>query len=306
MWEIKKLTIIICGGDDREKYIYNAWKERGFKVRLFGSSLRDNLHYGHDTTKYDDIATLDSLTGVDVLVLPVWGINCRGNVTEKPGVPETDAVEINISRFLQTYRGQNLLVISGKVDEHIRSLVPPVVHFFNTLQDEELKQLNAIPTAEGVIMNVIRKYPRTIHGSKCLVIGLGKCGMSIAQALKALGGDVTVAVRRTVSRAFGLSLNYKTILINEIPQVLPEIELIFNTVPAIILTKDLLSTLKSGLMIFDVASSPGGVDLNEATKREIPVYNLPGLPGKVAPDTAGQILLAVYERVMKQHFRLPG
>ena len=48
--------------------------------------------------------------------------------------------------------------------------------------NEELTILNAIPTAEGAIQIAMEKSLKTVHGSKCLVLGFGRIGKILANA----------------------------------------------------------------------------------------------------------------------------
>ena len=64
---------------------------------------------------------------------------------------------------------------------------------------------------------------------------------------------------------------------------------IFNTVPAPIIRRDTLTAARNCLII-DLASKPGGVDISAAKDIGTRVIWALGLPGKVAPVTAGNII----------------
>ena len=66
-------------------------------------------------------------------------------------------------------------------------------------------------------------------------------------------------------------------------------DVIFNTVPAVILDRARLAELKRGCVVVDVASDPGGVDFAAAEELGVPAVWARGLPGKVAPLTAAEI-----------------
>ena len=67
-------------------------------------------------------------------------------------------------------------------------------------------------------------------------------------------------------------------------------EIVFNTIPAPVLTAGILEQAPSRLLIIDLASAPWGTDFDAAARRGIKAFPAPGLPGKVAPETAGKIL----------------
>ncbi|MBJ8192724.1 dipicolinate synthase subunit A, partial [Bacillus cereus] len=68
------------------------------------------------------------------------------------------------------------------------------------------------------------------------------------------------------------------------------VDLIFNTIPSMIITAQILSKLPLSTVIIDLASAPGGCDFRYAEKRGIKAVLAPGLPGIVAPKTAGAII----------------
>jgi dipicolinate synthase subunit A len=68
------------------------------------------------------------------------------------------------------------------------------------------------------------------------------------------------------------------------------IDLLFNTIPTMIVTAQIIANLPSRAVIIDLASKPGGTDFRFAEKRGIKAMLAPGLPGIVAPKTAGLII----------------
>ena len=55
-------------------------------------------------------------------------------------------------------------------------------------------------------------------------------------------------------------------------------------------TYDLLQLLPTQAMLFDLASAPGGIDQQAAQQLHLYYQNCPGLPGRTAPQTAGELL----------------
>ena len=73
-------------------------------------------------------------------------------------------------------------------------------------------------------------------------------------------------------------------------------DLIFNTVPSLVLDRNALRMIAKKAIIFDLASLPGGVDDDYAREEEIYVLHLLSLPGKRSPLSAGRI---IKETIMK-------
>ena len=67
---------------------------------------------------------------------------------------------------------------------------------------------------------------------------------------------------------------------------LGEFDLIFNTVPSLVLDGSRLRETKADCVILELASAPGGVDFDAARALGRRAIRAPGLPGKVAPRSA--------------------
>jgi dipicolinate synthase subunit A len=82
------------------------------------------------------------------------------------------------------------------------------------------------------------------------------------------------------------------------PNYLANADVIFNTIPVPVLTGEVLDRVSPNALIIDLASAPGGVDFKKAESMGIKAVLAPGLPGKVAPKTAGRILAKVIIRLL--------
>jgi dipicolinate synthase subunit A len=68
-------------------------------------------------------------------------------------------------------------------------------------------------------------------------------------------------------------------------------DVVINTVPAQLVNKHVIARFKEGVFLLELASEPGGFD-KEAVKRSgIRFLRASGVPAKVAPVSAGKILL---------------
>jgi dipicolinate synthase subunit A len=84
------------------------------------------------------------------------------------------------------------------------------------------------------------------------------------------------------------------------------VDVIINTIPAKVITSLVLSKMPSRALIVDVASKPGGTDFRYAEKRGIKAILAPGIPGIVAPKTAGQIIANVLSELLLERFKKEG
>ncbi len=61
-----------------------------------------------------------------------------------------------------------------------------------------------------------------------------------------------------------------------------------------------LKRIKSGALIIDLASYPGGVDFEKAKELGIKTIHALSLPGKVAPKSAGEIIESTILSILKE------
>lgn len=167
---------------------------------------------------------------------------------------------------------------------------------------EELQTLNGIPTAEGAIAIAMSELPTTLHGTKTLILGFGRVGKALGLALRGLGAVVSAATRNASERAFCEVLGFEALNYASLASEAGAFGLVFNTVPAPVLTESVLRNLPDGVPVIDLASAPGGVDAMSAERLGKKLIRAPGLPGKVAPVTAGAYIgKAVYSILREEN-----
>ena len=147
----------------------------------------------------------------------------------------------------------------------------------------ELAVYNAIPTAEGCIGILLQQRARTLWGAEMLVLGFGPVGQALAVRLSALGAGVTVCARRPEQRALAESLG-----------------LWVNTIPAPVLGDGVLARLRSGSLIVDLASKPGGTDFAAAARRGHRAIHALSLPAACAPETAGEAVARTVQTMLQE------
>lgn len=78
-------------------------------------------------------------------------------------------------------------------------------------------------------------------------------------------------------------------------------DIIFNTIPSMILDKERLNLLKKETIIIDLASKPGGVDFTTAKELGLNARLELGLPGRIAPITSAEY---IYNVVLRKHLKI--
>lgn len=229
------------------------------------------------------------------------GLCRRGHVVETfgvPGLPDTKG-----SLREATARAEYVILpMTGEPPEGLESCLPPRATVFcgkghyttNTVEYgkwETLAIANAVPTAEGAIQLAMEYLPCTLFGSRFLVIGAGRIGLCLAQKLKVLGARVTVTARKDSDRARLRSLGLTADRTGRYTLGLRQYVGVFNTVPATVLDPEQLRRLRPDCVLFELASEPGGFPREDCEAAGRTYVSGRGLPGRVAPKTAGEIIL---------------
>ncbi|MEG1888484.1 MAG: dipicolinate synthase subunit DpsA [Lachnospiraceae bacterium] len=167
------------------------------------------------------------------------------------------------------------------------------------MKSEEVAIGNSVATAEGAIFEAIQNSPRVLHHSSCLILGFGRCGQILAHKLKGLDCAITVSVRSTTALSSAYAYGYNVLPLHHLGEEAANFEYIFNTIPAMVLPKEILCHISPETTIIDLASDPGGLDYTFSNYMELNTHLRLGLPGKIAPCSSAKIL---YDEILKWTF----
>lgn len=283
---LKGLNILIIGGDRREVELCNHLHKMGAAVGMYGFSDSIIVSEKH---LVQELALSAELKRAHVIITPLQGIEDEGLVY----TPFFEG-QVKISDIQKDLQ-EGTLLLAGYISPLIKeSLRHKKIVLYETREMDEISILNAIPTAEGAIQVAMQHTEITIHGSQCFVLGYGRCGRVLAETLKGIGADVTVIARRKEVLSWVLASRMNPLLLDELAEGIHKADIIFNTIPAVVVNGAVLCNVKKEVLIIDLATHPGGIDFAAAKCMGIKAFLLPGLPGKVAPKTAGRILCQVY------------
>ena len=265
-----KPAIAVLGGDLRQVYL----------SRLLEADGRHVMTWGLEKGGAPCAVPLHQALEARVLVLPLPV--CRDGALNLP-LTDTRLETEDLWPRLRT----DQLLLGGMTGE-----LPPRLRedFGLTLLDyydrEELQAANAVPTAEGAIALALELTDRTLCGSRCLVMGFGRIGKVLSDRLRALGAEVAVSARKYADLAWVRAMGCAPCRTDALSGALGDYDLIFNTVPALVLDQRLLAETREDCVILDLASAPGGVDFDAAARLGRRAQAAPGLPGKTAPRSA--------------------
>lgn len=278
---MKKAVYAVIGGDERYLLAANYLSSLGDHVRIFG--FDSGAIVDQSVTVSDFL--FSAIHGADYIILP---LPCS---IEK-GLIHTPLYKDSISLdALFCHIKPNQIVFGGKLDTSFcAALAEKNIICHDYAEREEFSILNAIPTAEGAIEIAIRELPFTLHGSNCLVIGYGRIAKVLCHSLAGLGAQVSAAARKESDRTWMQTFGYKPIHTKDLTEHISQFQVIINTVPQVLLTRDVLRQIKQDALIIDLASRPGGVDFESAKELGLKVIWALSLPGKVAPQSAANII----------------
>lgn len=275
-----KLSVI--GGDARQYVTAKRLRSAGFDCITFAMppGCPEN-----DTDAVPAAASLgECLAGTSAVIL---------------GIPySTDGRHINCKsadcavsfRSLCEKLAPRSLILGGKVTPEAQATAALYgVDLIDYLEREEVNIHNAVPTAEGALAIAMNELPVTICGSRVAVLGYGRIGRVLAERLRALGARVTVAVRKKRDEAWCRLSGFEVVGFNTLDN-LKGSQTVFNTVPACVLGRRELEAIGRETLYIDLASKPGGVDMEAARLLGCRVIWALSLPGKVAVRTAGEII----------------
>ncbi|MGS0764695.1 dipicolinate synthase subunit DpsA [Syntrophomonas curvata] len=283
------IKIAVLGGDDRELILTNELVKMGATVVVAGFP-KDKVGPGAFVVYTVEEACKDA----EVVILPLPG-------TSTDGVIRAVYAEGSLKLTEKAVAGiaQNALVLIGSARPFLKEWA--LTYGFNLIEVidmDEIAVLNSIPTAEGAIQIAMEETRITIHGSRSCVVGFGRVGITLARILKAMGSDVTVVARNQGQLARAYEMGCKRADFSGLREIMNDADIVFNTVPAMVIDRETLKYANSNVLIIDLASQPGGTDFEAANDYGLKAILAPGLPGKVAPVYAGKILADVIPRLI--------
>ncbi|NLI57980.1 MAG: dipicolinate synthase subunit DpsA [Clostridium sp.] len=280
----------VLGGDLRSVKLAELIKKQGDDVNIYGFGKIECDISCKEILKLDDL-----IKNTDIIIGP---LPCSYD-NETFNAPY-HFEKIYIKEVFEKINKKQLF-IAGKLSKEIVSIANSKdIKFFDLLKREEMAVLNAIPTAEGAIQIAMEEMPVTIHGSKALVLGFGRVGKTLAKMLDGIGAKTFVAVRKYSDIAWIKSYGYNAVPLNELGEHIENADVIFNSIPHLILGGDMLNRIRKDCLIIDLASKPGGVDFEKAKEYGIKTKWALSLPGKVAPLTAAGILKDTINNIISE------
>lgn len=284
------LTIAVVAGDAREQEIARCAVRAGAKVRAFGFPWPDQGIEG----VYHASDAADALKGADIALMPIPGIAPDGGLFA-PSNPE----RIIPSREMLAGMNKGANIILGWADDNLKSHCEALGITLHEYEwDVDLMLLRGPAIVEGVLKVLIENTQITIHKANICLVGQGTIGSLLTHTLVGLGAHVSVAARNPVQRAAAYAAGAEPHTLEDLPEILPRMDIVIGSVPRQLVGEELLKTMRPGVLLVDVAAPPGTIDRDKAGEMGIKAVWARGM-GARAPITVGKSQWTGIERRIK-------
>ena len=211
--------------------------------------------------------------------LAAWGYEVTEEITPAVTHVLLPVPSLDVNGAIQG--GQTLEVLVASLPRgtvlmggNLPPLECPVIDF---LQDEFYLAENAAITAHCALSLTLRHLRKTMADLPVLIIGWGRIGKCLAQLLRSIGAEVTVAVRQTKDAAMLQALGFQSVAPEELQP--DKYHIIYNTAPAPVLDQE---DAHPEALLIDLASRRGiGSDR---------VLWARGLPNQMMPEASGMLM----------------
>jgi len=286
---MQPISIAILGGDLRQCYLADYMYIMRHDVTCYstmpfsykGSILQASLK--------------DAVLGAQLILCPIPfskdGITLFSSAKGKKSV--------TLKELLDVLRpGQSLF--GGNIPaEFTASCMNRQVSVIDLMKEPSLTLANAALTAEGLLSSLIAETPFSLFRRRLLLLGFGRCGQEIGKQLAFFDMHIT-AYDNDISRlAKARTLDFTALTPEELPLSRFDYDLVINTIPMQVITRDQLNQLPDACILFDIASAPGGFDDTIIKELNRKLFCCPGIPGRFMPQTAAELIgKTVLERML--------
>ena len=287
----KQSKIAVLGGDMRQLAVANGLCDAEFEVYTSGlcSSVKQNVNI-KNCDRWED-----AIEGARAVVLPL-PVSMDDVTLNCPALAGGDRIPLD--RIIEC-ADKGVLVLGGRIPKRMLDAAQRKgTTIYDYFLSESLQIKNAYLTAEAAVSIAMNSLNKRLGEAKFAITGSGRISRFLAHILRRLGASVTVAARNAEALAYFALDGCDTLLIQGDDEngerwytpLQHGYDIIFNTVPAWLFDREFLEGANRELLIIELASSPGGVDVCAARELCANVMWAPSLPGKYAPESAGRII----------------
>ena len=177
-----------------------------------------------------------------------------------------------------------------------------IIDYYDIYMTDMQNGYSAEFDGEGQITSAIASVSSGEHSAACVTTGHGEIllSKSMQDALAKAGAHVDVVVRRKELKA---EIEQHAYGYRNLAQwdhyAYDKYSYVFNTIPAMVLDAGHLQWFSPSILIYDIASSPGGTDFAYCKAHGIRADIYLGIPGKLYPKEAGTVIASgIYEHAL--------
>ena len=272
-------VIAVVAGDEREQEIARCAADTGAVVRAYGFPWPEKGIEGVNPAG----SLGEALEGADVALFPIPGITPEGALF----APKFGEKIIPSREALAGMKRPGHIILGwadSKLKDHCEAL-DITLHEYEW--DVDLMLLRGPAIVEGLLKVIIENTRITIHRSNIMLVGQGTIGSLLTNTLIGLGAHVHVAARNPVQRASAYAAGAESLPLEQLPDYLPDMDIVIGSVPKRLLERDLLAMLPKHALLVDVAAPPGTIDRDAAAELGLKAVWARGM-GSRAPITVGR------------------
>ena len=283
--QLKSHVFGIVGGDRRIDALCDILKDRGFSTKPFRKDLRELF------------------SSCDVMIFPVPV--SKNKITVFSSDPEFDITLEDV--ISESSRHSQRIIFGGLFPAGFADALVKNGHtVIDIFKDEGLIYKNAVATAEGALMIAMEKTEKTVISTSFSVLGFGRIGSYLCKLIHGMGGKITVLARSEKALNEAKDLGYNAVDIssadnlNEIVAALDSSAVIFNTVPSVIIDREIIEKLRTRPLYIELASFPYGINSQAARELDFNIIYAPSLPGRYAPISAAEYIYQTVSAALEE------
>ena len=298
----ENIDITLLGGDRRQIYAARSLSNAGCSLRVCGTSAElVGAVCGSDVVHCSESAE-NAVREARVIILPVPA-SSDGVHVNAPLDSEGVLSDLKLSSVVRLCE-KDTVIIGGKLPAAFVSAAGEKgLRVYDLLSLEGFEIANAYTTAEAALSIALNSLAVNLRDAKVAVTGFGRISKHLCRLLSLIGARVTVAARKESDLAWARSLGYEAVQIKGTDwsdELVKGYNIIYNTVPCMIFDGDFLRKVDRNTLLLELASVPGGFDICAARELGANISWALSLPGKYAPESAGEIIAEGVLGILKE------
>jgi dipicolinate synthase subunit A len=287
--DLKGQNLVVIGGDKREPEILRLAKNYGATISAYGChpSVEKVLEKPQATSLHEEIK------GAHIIICPIP----YPETDESLFAPSSPA-KIFLNQEILKIASPHAIIITGKATGSLKDAAEVLqLRLHEYEHEDDLMILRSAAIAEGAVCVAIQNSLVSIHQSKVMLVGFGRIGTALGHLLMGMRARLYTATPLSIERARAYEIGLTVYPLETLPEVIGDMEIIFNTIPIQLFDRTLLQKVHSDALLIDIVVPPGGVDRQAALQMGINFVWARGL-GTYGPRTVAKSQWIGIERIL--------